>query len=630
MSLLHQVYDTDAHFKIDPITRAIKNSSTGKNVLIQYDHNSERFTFELPRFIDGHDMSKSTAVEVHYINIDSTDKTKNKSGVYPVTDLQISPDSEDVVICSWLISQNATQYAGTLNFLLKFKCTDTAGTAVYRWHTAIFSGISVSSGMDNGEAAIVQYSDVLEQWRQSLVEAAGNTVNSVLFTEQNLTEPQQEQARKNIKAISAGNLEEVAPTENLLKDVKWHLGYYFANGVLDTAPENCAYYTGYCDAVPVNPGDKVIVRYTIPANRAAENWFALNQFGANGEWVSRNRDVLTTYEVIGNKAVFAAEYTIPDGVFELSVTARSFARTRTQPHAGASDADVKILADMVFVGTDGALGDYLLPEASVNDEGKVPVVVGGKWTAKPIYANPNIKAINHRGHSGIAPENTLSAFRLSKKKGFDYVECDVKFTSDKVAVLLHDSAVDRTSNGTGNIQNLTFAEVRALDFGSWKSPEYAGEKIPSFEEFVQLCKRIGLHPYFHIESNVTAGDCASLVSIVKRNGMHKMVTWVSYNAPLLQGIKEADEYARLGLVQDVVDENGISKALALKGENNEVFITCAGNATQAEVNLCFANDIPLEVGGVSTVSEIAEVDPYVTAITTDELRADAAWYDFFG
>lgn len=174
MALIHQVYDTDAHFKIDPVTRAIKNESTGKNVLIQYDHNSERFTFDLPKLIDGHDMSKSTSVEIHYINIDSADKTKSNADVYPVDDLQISPEDANVVICSWLISQNATQYAGSLNFLLKFKCVDDSGEVVYRWNTAIFTGISVSSGMDNSEAIVEEYSDVLAQWEARIAALEAN------------------------------------------------------------------------------------------------------------------------------------------------------------------------------------------------------------------------------------------------------------------------------------------------------------------------------------------------------------------------------------------------------------------------------------------------------------------------
>ena len=74
MSHIHSVYDGDTHFKIDPVTRQIENTS-GKVILMQNDHNSERFTFEIPRTIDGHDMSQCNAVEVHYINIDAKDKS---------------------------------------------------------------------------------------------------------------------------------------------------------------------------------------------------------------------------------------------------------------------------------------------------------------------------------------------------------------------------------------------------------------------------------------------------------------------------------------------------------------------------------------------------------------------------
>lgn len=164
MALIHQVYDTDAHFKIDPVTRVIKNASSGKNVLIQGDHNSERFTFELPKLIDGHDMSKCNSVQVHYINIDSTDKSKCSADTYNVDDLRTSPEDENVVICSWLISGNATRYAGSLAFLLKFKCIDVDGSVSYVWNTARYNSISISNGLDNGESIAEEYSDILAQW----------------------------------------------------------------------------------------------------------------------------------------------------------------------------------------------------------------------------------------------------------------------------------------------------------------------------------------------------------------------------------------------------------------------------------------------------------------------------------
>jgi hypothetical protein len=157
------VYDNDTHFKIDPVTRQIKNES-GKVILMQNDHNSERFTFEIPRLIDGHDMSVCNKVEVHFINL-KADKTEKCADVYLVEDLQVSPDSEEVVICSWLISQNATKHAGSLNFVLRFACL-TDDVIDYQWYTDIHKGITISESISNTEAVATDYSDILEQWRQ--------------------------------------------------------------------------------------------------------------------------------------------------------------------------------------------------------------------------------------------------------------------------------------------------------------------------------------------------------------------------------------------------------------------------------------------------------------------------------
>ena len=167
MAHLHSIYDTDKHFKINPITRKIISESP-KTTLMQYDHNSERFTFEIPRFIEGHDMSISDTVRIHYINIGST-STDRQSGVYEVDDVQISPDNDDVVIFSWLISRNCTQFNGTLNFAIRFNCV-TNEELDYSWGTGIFTGIKVSNGLDNSEVVIDSYVDILEQWKREFLE----------------------------------------------------------------------------------------------------------------------------------------------------------------------------------------------------------------------------------------------------------------------------------------------------------------------------------------------------------------------------------------------------------------------------------------------------------------------------
>lgn len=166
MSHSHSIYDTDAHFCIDPVTRKIKEDTNLKTLLAQGDHNSERFTFELPRIIEGHDMSLCDKVEIHYLN-------GTNLGVYEVDDLQISPESEDVVIFSWLVSNNATQLAATLAFAIKLACT-TDGVVDYAYNTLPYEKVTVGKSINNGEVIIQEYADILAQWKQELFDATTN------------------------------------------------------------------------------------------------------------------------------------------------------------------------------------------------------------------------------------------------------------------------------------------------------------------------------------------------------------------------------------------------------------------------------------------------------------------------
>lgn len=168
MAHKHSVYDSDAHFIIDPITRVAKKDPNHKAMVIQFDHNSERFTFEVPRYIEGHDMSTCNKVEVHYLNYEPKTKQEIK-GVYTSDDLQISPDDDGIVICSWLISAGATQLVGTLSFVVRFCCVD-GTTSTYAWNTALAT-VNVSKGIDGSAAAIADYSDVLEKWKAELFNA---------------------------------------------------------------------------------------------------------------------------------------------------------------------------------------------------------------------------------------------------------------------------------------------------------------------------------------------------------------------------------------------------------------------------------------------------------------------------
>ena len=100
--------------------------------------------------------------------------------------------------------------------------------------------------------------------------------------------------------------------------------------------------------------------------------------------------------------------------------------------------------------------------------------------ARPSASGPLIAA--HRGASRYAPENTMAAFRLAETMGADCIELDVRATRDGRLVALHDETVNRTTNGKGLADELTFGEIRKLDAGGWFSPAFSGERVPSVEE----------------------------------------------------------------------------------------------------------------------------------------------------
>ena len=96
--------------------------------------------------------------------------------------------------------------------------------------------------------------------------------------------------------------------------------------------------------------------------------------------------------------------------------------------------------------------------------------------------NRDILLIGHRGALLAAPENTLPSFDKAIELGFDMVEMDVRSTKDGVPVVFHDKTVERTTNGTGELEALTWEEVQQLDAGSWFDPAFAGTRVPSLEE----------------------------------------------------------------------------------------------------------------------------------------------------
>ena len=173
MAHTHAVIDSDNHFIINPVTREITNNSK-KVKLMQGDHASEIFTFEIPRYVDGHDMSLCNKIAIHYINIGQNGSNPD---VHLVEDASVD-DAEENLVFSWLIYRTATKYPGTLNFLIKFSCV-TDGIIEYQWNTDIFKGIMIAAGIDNEETLVEEYSDILQKWKDDILSEIPHTVKRV-------------------------------------------------------------------------------------------------------------------------------------------------------------------------------------------------------------------------------------------------------------------------------------------------------------------------------------------------------------------------------------------------------------------------------------------------------------------
>ncbi|AZB41656.1 glycerophosphodiester phosphodiesterase [Bacillus sp. FJAT-42376] len=100
-------------------------------------------------------------------------------------------------------------------------------------------------------------------------------------------------------------------------------------------------------------------------------------------------------------------------------------------------------------------------------------------------AENNMLTIAHRGASGYAPENTKASFDKALEIGTDLIEFDVQRTRDGELVVIHDTSVNRTTNGSGEVRDLLAADLKKLDAGSWFSPEFKGERIMTFSEVLK-------------------------------------------------------------------------------------------------------------------------------------------------
>lgn len=124
---------------------------------------------------------------------------------------------------------------------------------------------------------------------------------------------------------------------------------------------------------------------------------------------------------------------------------------------------------------------------------------------------PVIRYVAHRGYHVQAPENTMPAFAAAVEAGYQFLESDVHFTKDGVAVLCHDSTINATARnadgskivGVKSIQFMTYEELLQYDFGIAAGEAYRGTRIPTFQEWIAFCREADVTPYIELKSSMT-------------------------------------------------------------------------------------------------------------------------------
>jgi glycerophosphoryl diester phosphodiesterase len=165
-------------------------------------------------------------------------------------------------------------------------------------------------------------------------------------------------------------------------------------------------------------------------------------------------------------------------------------------------------------------------------------------------ANANrILTIAHRGAKGEAPENTLAAFRLGIEQGCDAIELDVHLSKDGQVVVCHDYTINRTSDLTGTVKEMTVAELKKADAGRWFHEKYEGERFPLLEEVFELTPP-------EIMINVEIKDSCDrklepvLAQLMKQYNRIDNVVVSSFNHKSLVYLKHLEDDIKIGLLYD--------------------------------------------------------------------------------
>ncbi len=175
--------------------------------------------------------------------------------------------------------------------------------------------------------------------------------------------------------------------------------------------------------------------------------------------------------------------------------------------------------------------------------------------------------VAHRGASGEAPENTFAAFQRAIEQGADAIECDVHLSADGVPVVLHDHALDRTTDLRGLVRERTWEELSRADAGSWFGVPFRGERIPRLDDLLAWCRgRIPLSIELKNGPIFYPGLERLIVDRVRESEMLDQVSVISFDHPALLRLRALERRLATGALYAarLVDGPGIARATGVQ------------------------------------------------------------------
>ena len=235
----------------------------------------------------------------------------------------------------------------------------------------------------------------------------------------------------------------------------------------------------------------------------------------------------------------------------------------------------------------------------------------------PCLEDPG-RIVAHRGASGDAPENTLSAFRIAAEQGARWIEFDVSVLGDNTPVVIHDATLDRCTSGSGSLRDLAVEDLSAVDAGAWFSDSFTGERVPTLDQTLDEIERLGV--FANLELKPHGAHPEGLVDAVverlrRRPASAARIIVSSFDHRALGALRGALPDMPIALLYDVPGQDWVFTARRLGAAALHV---SASGVSRPLLRDAAARGLDVRV---YTVNDVATLAPYrdagLTGVITD-------------